>query len=273
VFKFAEQVGTLTTGAPADVTVIDLQQGQFQLFDQKGGTRTAKQRFVPVAAVHGGTLTKIDPAVHEAKFAGVKSDDLLLTRFLIAAFVAAAGLRPCWRRRRRRSWTASTRRRRPSAVTPRTRARCVQCHEGLEADGPGLMDKAFLDRWREDTLEPLFTFIKTTMPGNTPGGLDDAVYADILAYLLEANGLPAGQRELSPEMVGASSWWARRATPLANLTIVRAVGCLTAQANDAWALVNASGPGRFAPGSSRGRRRKSSTRRPRSRSARRRFRC
>ena len=72
VFKFAEQVGTLQTGAVGDVTVIDLQQGQFQLFDQKGGTRTAKQRFVPVAAVHGGTLTKIDPAVHEAKFAGVR---------------------------------------------------------------------------------------------------------------------------------------------------------------------------------------------------------
>ena len=30
--------------------------------------------------------------------------------------------------------------------------------------------------------------------------------------------------------------------PLANLTIVRAVGCLTPQANDTWALVNASGP-------------------------------
>src|SRR5689334_21481961 len=72
VFKFPEQIGTLQTGAPADVTVIDLQQGQFQLFDQKGQTRTAKQRFVPVAAVHGGTLTKIDPAVHETKFAGVK---------------------------------------------------------------------------------------------------------------------------------------------------------------------------------------------------------
>ncbi|HEV8394210.1 MAG TPA: amidohydrolase family protein [Vicinamibacterales bacterium] len=72
VFKFPEQVGTLQAGAPADVTVIDLQQGQFQLFDQKGQTRTAKQRFVPVAAVHGGTLTKIDPAVHETKFAGVK---------------------------------------------------------------------------------------------------------------------------------------------------------------------------------------------------------
>ena len=72
IFKFAEQVGTLQVGAVGDVTVIDLQQGQFQLFDQKGQTRTAKQRFVPVAAVHGGTLTKVDPAVHETKFAGVR---------------------------------------------------------------------------------------------------------------------------------------------------------------------------------------------------------
>ena len=72
VFKFAEQVGTLATGAAGDVTVIDLQEGQFQLFDQKGQTRTAKQRFVPVAAIHGGAVTKIDPAVHETKFAGVR---------------------------------------------------------------------------------------------------------------------------------------------------------------------------------------------------------
>ena len=73
VFKFSESVGTLQTGAPADVTVIDLQQGPFELFDQKGQKRTGRQRFVPVAAVHGGTLTKIDPAVHEAKFAGIRS--------------------------------------------------------------------------------------------------------------------------------------------------------------------------------------------------------
>jgi dihydroorotase len=72
VFKFPEQVGTLQTGAPADVTIIDLQQGQFELFDQKGQKRIGRQRFVPVAAVHSGTLTKIDPAVHEAKFAGVR---------------------------------------------------------------------------------------------------------------------------------------------------------------------------------------------------------
>jgi dihydroorotase len=72
VFKFPEQLGTLQTGAPADVTIIDLQQGRFELLDQKGQTRIGRQKFVPVAAVHGGTLAKIDPAVHQAKYAGVK---------------------------------------------------------------------------------------------------------------------------------------------------------------------------------------------------------
>src|SRR5262245_48489949 len=58
---------------------------------------------------------------------------------------------------------------------------CIECHEGSDADGPELKGKAFLDRWREDTLQPLFTFIKTTMPGNNPGSLDERVYADIIA--------------------------------------------------------------------------------------------
>jgi len=120
-------------------------------------------------------------------------------------------------------------------------ARCIQCHEGLEADGPGLTEKAFLDRWREDTLEPLFTFIKTTMPGNKPGSLDDQVYADVLAFLLEANGLPAGTVELSPTMVARIQLVGPDGPrPLSNLTIVRTVGCLAPAAGNGWALLNAA---------------------------------
>ena len=120
---------------------------------------------------------------------------------------------------------------------------CVQCHEGLENDGPDLTNKAFLDRWREDRLEPLFTFIKTTMPGTAPGSLDERVYADIVAFMLEAQDLPAGDRELTPEMVSSIQLVGPDGPqPLANLTIVRAVGCLSAAANDAWALVQAGSP-------------------------------
>ncbi len=122
-------------------------------------------------------------------------------------------------------------------------ASCIGCHEGQDADGPELMGRAFLDRWREDTLEPLFTFIKTTMPGNAPGSLDDRAYTDIIAFILEANGLPAGKMELGPDMVGSIQLvGADGPRPLSNLTIVRAVGCLRQEANNTWALVKASSP-------------------------------
>jgi S-disulfanyl-L-cysteine oxidoreductase SoxD len=120
---------------------------------------------------------------------------------------------------------------------------CGGCHEGQDADGPELVGKAFLDRWREDQLEPLFTFIKTRMPGNLPGSLDDRMYADVLAYILQANHLPAGTKELSPDVVSSVLLVGPDGPrPLSNLTIVRAVGCLSRGANDTWSLVNAGGP-------------------------------
>ena len=73
VFKFPEKVGTLEPGVTGDVTVIDVQEGNFELIDQQNNKRTAKRKIVPVAAVHGGTLTKIDPKVHEtAPHAGLR---------------------------------------------------------------------------------------------------------------------------------------------------------------------------------------------------------
>jgi mono/diheme cytochrome c family protein len=120
---------------------------------------------------------------------------------------------------------------------------CSGCHEGQDADGPDLTGKLFFDQWREEKLEPLFTFIKTRMPGNRPGSLDDRAYADVLAYILQAHGLPAGTRELSADMVGRIQLVGPDGPrPLSNLTIVRAVGCLNPAANNTWALANAGSP-------------------------------
>jgi dihydroorotase len=70
VFKFPETIGTLAPGGTADVTIADLQQGTFELVDQQGTKRMAKQKLVPVAVVHRGTLTTIDPTIHEVAAAG-----------------------------------------------------------------------------------------------------------------------------------------------------------------------------------------------------------
>ena len=119
---------------------------------------------------------------------------------------------------------------------------CAMCHEGQDADGPELTAAVFLDRWREDTLEPLFTFMRTRMPGNRPGSLDERAYLDVLAYVLQVHGLPAGERELKAEMVdGIQLVGPDGPRPLANLTIVRAVGCLSPDANNTWTLAKAGG--------------------------------
>jgi cytochrome c5 len=63
-------------------------------------------------------------------------------------------------------------------------ANCARCHEGADVDGPSLVGDPFIDRWREDTLDNLYTFIHTRMPGDAPGTLEGAAYLEILAYLL-----------------------------------------------------------------------------------------
>jgi len=119
---------------------------------------------------------------------------------------------------------------------------CAGCHEGLDADGPQLTGTVFLDRWREEKLEPLFTFIKTRMPGNLPGSLEDRAYADVMAYILQINSLPAGEKELSSDMVDRIQLvGVGGPRPLANLTIVRAVGCLSPEAKNTWSLTKAGG--------------------------------
>ena len=80
---------------------------------------------------------------------------------------------------------------------------CVGCHgpemEGAGADVPALADTAFLQEWTGRTLGDLFDLIKMTMPENAPGTLSDRAYADLLAYILQANRFPAGSQSLDPD--------------------------------------------------------------------------
>jgi hypothetical protein len=43
------------------------------------------------------------------------------------------------------------------------------------------------------------TIVKVTMPQDKPSSLTDGEYAAVVAYLLQANRYPAGQRELGPD--------------------------------------------------------------------------
>jgi mono/diheme cytochrome c family protein len=76
---------------------------------------------------------------------------------------------------------------------------CASCH-GNQLEGvnfaPALGGEAFKTRWAGESLEDLFIVVKSTMPADSPNTLEPQQYVDIVAYLLRANGLPAGRDEL-----------------------------------------------------------------------------
>ncbi|MXW03222.1 MAG: cytochrome c [Holophagales bacterium] len=78
-------------------------------------------------------------------------------------------------------------------------AHCAECHgEGLGGGemAPGLTGVAFRFRWRGLKVADIYTSVQSTMPPEEPGTLGDQAYIDIVAFLLSANGYPAGDWEL-----------------------------------------------------------------------------
>src|SRR4026208_2048594 len=79
---------------------------------------------------------------------------------------------------------------------------CVRCHKPdlMGIDG-AMKGDFFMERRREDNLETLFLDMKAFMPRNNPGGLPEQIYVDIISYLLQNNGMPAGSTELKPNLL------------------------------------------------------------------------
>ena len=78
-------------------------------------------------------------------------------------------------------------------------ARCASCHGanlGGTGEAPALAGPQFLSDFDSLSLGDLFDRIRTTMPQDNPASLSREAYADILAFLLKANGVPAGVKEL-----------------------------------------------------------------------------
>ena len=82
-------------------------------------------------------------------------------------------------------------------------ASCSGCHGGdLRATDPEAVDLTgprFQAKWNGKTLEERFETIRDTMPLGNANTLGDKTYMDILAFILQFNDFPAGDRELVPE--------------------------------------------------------------------------
>ena len=68
---------------------------------------------------------------------------------------------------------------------------CKSCHS------PDAYTAAtFTSKWEGRSLAELYLFLRDQMPKNEPGSLTPEEYADVLAYLLSINRMPAGDVEL-----------------------------------------------------------------------------
>ena len=79
---------------------------------------------------------------------------------------------------------------------------CANCHQADLSgsdQAPGLAGGEFLDRWDGQSVGDLADRIRTSMPQDDIGSLNVQMSADLTAYLLQANKLPAGQDELKAD--------------------------------------------------------------------------
>jgi len=80
---------------------------------------------------------------------------------------------------------------------------CARCHGetlGGGEDSPALVGKQFLENWTGKTLGELVEYTRKEMPSDGPGKLSRKLCTDLAAFLLNANGFPAGSAELEPNV-------------------------------------------------------------------------
>ena len=85
-------------------------------------------------------------------------------------------------------------------------ASCAACHGSDLMGAPPLAGEGFVGGWRTRTTRDLYGLIQTTMPADNPGGLSETTYVNIVAYILQFNGITAGTTPLTADDRSQDRW-------------------------------------------------------------------
>jgi mono/diheme cytochrome c family protein len=132
---------------------------------------------------------------------------------------------------------------------------CSGCHQkdlsGRDGggEGPELAGGAFTKKWDLQPLNQLYTEIKQRMPRDQPGTLSAEAYLNVVAYILQANKYPAGERALTADTALLTSTFIARTEPtkvaasetVTTGSLIQVVGCLE-NASGGWALTQTTAP-------------------------------
>ena len=124
----------------------------------------------------------------------------------------------------------------------RYEASCQRCHGADLTGGAGrsLTGVVFLRDWTGLTLDGLFERMQS-MPPDGSENLSANAYVDIISYVLERNGFPAGAAELSSaRLTDVTVEGEDGPGVVPNFALVRVVGCLAGSESDGWQLSDAS---------------------------------
>ncbi len=123
---------------------------------------------------------------------------------------------------------------------------CLRCHAADLAGvtAPALKGDRFFMSWGGEPIDRLFLKIRDTMPPSFGTVLDDKSKVDIVAYILQANGYPAGTGELAvggEDLASAQILQKGQQAAVQNFSLVQTVGCLS-RAGDRWMLTRTADP-------------------------------
>lgn len=80
---------------------------------------------------------------------------------------------------------------------------CASCH-GDDLRGrstaPSLVEESFAFQWAETSVEALYLRTRTLMPSDRPNSLPGQSYCDIIAFILQSNKFPPGDKELEADV-------------------------------------------------------------------------
>jgi S-disulfanyl-L-cysteine oxidoreductase SoxD len=76
---------------------------------------------------------------------------------------------------------------------------CAQCHgpELTGAAGPALIGPTFLSQWSNKPLSDLYAYEHQNMPATNPGSVPADQLWKITAYILQKNGFPSGDTDVT----------------------------------------------------------------------------
>jgi len=106
---------------------------------------------------------------------------------------------------------------------------CSECHhEDLSGgEGPALVGNSFMVKWEMSSVERLFHKIRDTMPEVGSGNVTDAQKLDVVAFILQQNGYPAGELQtisISEKGRIVGSYSNGRTIDLAEITLANFTG-------------------------------------------------